>query len=57
MASTEYGRKLGQAIRAIRKMHEETAQLLRDCDRELTLVGFKIIHGPYGWTIDSANAR
>ncbi len=45
MLSTEYGRKLGQAFKAVRKLHEQTAQLLRDCDREMVQRDYDVAAG------------
>lgn len=41
--NNDYGKVLGQALRAVRKMHEETAELLRDCDRLMARRGYETI--------------
>lgn len=32
MRETDYGKKMGQALRAVAKMHSQVSQLLSDCD-------------------------
>lgn len=45
MRTTDYGKNIGQALEAVRKMHSQVSQLLVDCDG--LFEGYRSVFGSY----------